>query len=78
MNADALTHEALVAADGTKLMDDAVSAVKAEDTFPVMFEEVTYEAVWAVVMVTDALTHDALAAADGTKEIALARDAVRA
>lgn len=59
MNAEAETHDALAADDGTKLIDDAVSDVEADETLPVTLLAVTYDAVWAVVMNAEALTHDA-------------------
>ena len=79
MNAEADTHEALVAVTGTKFIAYALPAVVANEalvTTPTTLDAVTKEAVWAVVMNAEAETHEALTAVVGTNDIALAVPAV--
>jgi len=52
-------YEALVTGDSFKAYD-AVTEYEELATIPIIFEAVTYDAVWAVVINAEELTHDAL------------------
>jgi hypothetical protein len=57
INAEELTHDALFAVNGTKLMEDAVSALVATDA---LSDEDAHEALNAYAALSDEDAHDAL------------------